>query len=183
MEGLEPNGVIAVFPDRDAIELAIDWLKVDGVDGTNVSILAPRSIQELPPELDRSPAHVGEVGSYWAKWGAALGALAGAGPASIAIAAAAVGMGPMAAVVAAGLGTAAATATAGAIAAGLIGAGLHERHARTYERALRDGKFVLVVHSDDPATLRSARDEFERMEAESVECHGITGRADRQSQP
>ncbi len=183
MEGPEPNGVIAVFPTREAVDTAVDWLKLDGVDRRSVSILGPGLIQEIPPEMDRSPVHQGEIASYWAKWGAALGAVAGAGPVSIALAVATVGIGPMALVIAAGLAAVAVTASVGGLAAGLVGAGVHEDHARSYEQALRDGKFVLVVHSDDPATLRSAKEEFERQEAESIDVHGLVGLAPPRAAP
>jgi hypothetical protein len=175
MQGPEPNGVVAVFPTREAIDQALDWLRIDGVDRRTITILGPNMIQELPPELDRSPKHSGEIGSYWAKWGAALGALAGAGPVSIALAAATVGVEAMVPVVAMGFGTVVATATVGAMSAGLVAAGVHERHARRYQRALREGKFVLVVHSDDMATLRAATHEFDRLRAESVDVHGLVG--------
>jgi hypothetical protein len=175
MEGPEPNGVIAVFQTREEIESALEWLGMEGVDRRSVTVLVRDRIQELPPELDRSPHHNGEVARYWAKWGAALGGLAGMGPVSIALAAGAVGMGPMATVIAAGVGTLAASAGIGALAAGLVGMGVHERQAKYYEQALRDGKYVLVVHSDDPATLRSAKEELERMRAESVDTHGLVG--------
>lgn len=179
MEGPEPNGVIAVFETREAVDRALDWLHLVGVERVSVSILGPGLIQEIPSEMDRTPAHQAEVASYWAKWGAGLGALAGVGPVSIALAAAAVGMGPMATVVAVGLGTVAVTASVGAVSAGLIGAGVHSEHAKDYERALRDGKFLLVVHTDDASTLRAAREEFERLGASSMDTHGLTGREPR----
>ncbi len=175
MEGPEPNGVIAVFATRELVDSAVEWLRIDGVDRRTISILGPGLTQETPPELDRSRKHEAEIASYWAKWGGALGALAGAGPVSIAIAAVAVGLGPMAVVLAAGIATVAATASIGALASGLTAAGIHERNAKAYEKAIRDGKFVVVVHSDDAATLRSAQLEFARMKAESIETHGLTG--------
>ncbi len=168
MQGPEPNGVVAVFSNREAVDQALQWLAMDEVDPRSISILGPNTIAEMPPELDGSPRHSGEIGSYWAKWGASLGALAGAGPVSIALAAATVGVENMVPVVVMGLGTVVATATAGALGAGIVSAVVHERHAKEYQRALRDGKFVLVVHSDDLSTLRSAKEEFERLRAESV---------------
>lgn len=183
MEGPEPNGVIAVFPTREAVDTVLEWLRIDGVDRRTISILGPNLIQEIPPEMDRSPTHNGEIGTYWAKWGAVLGGLAGVGPVSIALVAASVGLGPMAAVIAVGLGAMAATATVGAMSAGLISAGIHEKNARQYEQALRDRKFIVVVHSDDPSTLRAAKDEFERMKAESVDVHGLVGSMSMRAAP
>ncbi len=183
MQGPEPNGVVAVFPNREAIDTALEWLRIDGVDRRTISILGPNLIQELPPEMDRSPHHNGEIGGYWAKWGAALGALAGAGPVSIAMVAASVGVAEFAPIVAIGIGTAIATAAAGAVSAGLVSTTVHERHAKQYEAALRDGKYVLVVHSDDPSTLRAASEEFQRMNAESVDVHGLTGVAPPRAAP
>lgn len=176
MEGPEPNGVIAVFPTREGVDLAMRWLEMDEIDRRSISIFGPGVItDDLPPELDRTNKHSSEIARYWAKWGATLGALAGAGPVSIALAAASVGLGPMALVVAAGVAAMAATAGVGAMTGALVGVGVHEQSARRYEQALHDGKFVVVVHSDNPATLRSAVEEFRRLQAEHVDVHGLTG--------
>ena len=175
MGGPEPNGVVAVFAKREGADAALEWLRVDGLEKRSVSILGPKTkAEDLPPEFDHSRQHQNEIASYWAKWGAMFGAVAGAGPVSIALAAAAVGLGPLAMAVAAGAGAMVATTGIGALASALVGAGIHERQAKLYEQAIKDGKFVVVVHSDDAGQLRIAKQELERLGAESVDAHGIT---------
>ncbi len=171
MEGPEPNGVVAVLATREQVDTALEWLTAEGVERSAISILGPGTHEDVPPELDRTSGHRREVASYWAKWGAALGAVAGAGPIAVVIAAIAVG--PVATLLAAAVGTVAATAGVGALASGLVGLGIHEQHARDYERAIAAGKFVVVVHSDDPATLRTALAEIGRLNPESIDTHGI----------
>lgn len=174
MIGPEPNGVVAVFATLEGAESALEWMRVDGIEKCSVSILGPATKREdIPPELDHSLEHQGEVASYWARWGATFGALLGAGPLSIALVAATVGMGPLAAAVAVGASAIAATTGIGALASALVGLGIHDRQARMYEKAIADRKFVLVVHSDDALALRTAKSELARLGAESVEVHGI----------
>lgn len=174
MIGPEPNGIIAVFATLEGAENAVGWLRVDGLEKREVSILGPKTKPEdRPPELDDSREHEKEVASYWARWGATIGALAGGGPLSIALAAATVGVGPLAAVVAVGAAAVAAAAGVGAVASALVGVGIHERQAHIYQKALEAKKFLIVVHTDEPAVLRAAARELERLGAESVEAHGI----------
>lgn len=174
MIGPEPNGVVAIFPTLESAEGALEWLRFDGIEKRSVSILGPASRPEdLPPELDTSARHEREVASYWGRWGATFGAVLGAGPLSIALAAATVGLGPLAAAVAVGVGALAATTGVGALTSALVGVGIHDRQARVYANAIAAHKFVLVVHSDDALALRTAKAELERLGAESVEVHGI----------
>jgi len=174
MIGPEPNGVVAVFASLEGAESALEWLRIDGIEKRSISILGPAKLgEERPPELDRSTEHEREVASYWARWGAMYGAVVGGGPLSIALVAATVGMGPLAVAVGVGVAALAATTGVGALASALIGVGIHDRQARVYEKAIADRKFVLVVHTDDPLALRTAKAELERLGAESVEVHGI----------
>ena len=174
MVGPEPNGIVAVFPNRFEADSALEWLRIDGVEKRSVSVLGPAEAKaEQLPELDRGGHHRREIATYWARWGAMFGGVAAAGPIAIALAAATVGLGPLAGALAAALVVAGATTGVGALSAALVGVGIHEQHARAYEQALAAGKFLVVVHTDDPATLRTARGELLRLGAESVEVHGI----------
>jgi hypothetical protein len=174
MIGPEPNGVVAVFPTRFETEAALDWLTLDGVEKRSVSVLGPGEPPvDRPPELDHGARHRREVASYWAGWGAGLGGVLGVGPIAIALAASTVGLGPFAAGVALGLAALATTATVGALGSALVGLGVHEQRARAYEKALAAGKFIVVVHTDDPAALRDAKEEMTTLGAEWVEVHGL----------
>ncbi len=174
MIGPEPNGIVAVFPTRFEAEAALDWLRIDGIERRSVSVIGPKeAATEPPPELDHGGTHRGEIASYWARWGGMLGGTAGVGPAAIALAASTVGLGPFAIALGAGLAIVAATAGAGAIGSALVGVGVHEQQARHYEQCLAAGKFLVVIHTDDPAALRAARTELEKLGAESVDVHGL----------
>jgi hypothetical protein len=174
MIGPEPNGIIAVFPTRFEADAALDWLRIDGLSKRSISVIGPaEAAADPPPEIDHSDAHRGEVASYWARWGGMVGGTVGAGPVAIALALSTVGLGPFAIALAAGLAVVAVSAGLGAIGSALVGAGIHQRHALAYEKALAAGKFLLVVHTDDPDSLRTACAELDRLGAESVEVHGL----------
>ncbi len=174
MIGPEPSGIVAVFPTRAEADAALEWLRVDGLDKRSISVLGPaEAAADPPPELDHGPHHRGEVASYWARWGAMFGGVAGVGPVAIAVAASTVGLGPFAVALAAGIAVLAATAGVGAVSTALVGVGVHEQHARAYEKALAAGKFLVVVHTDDPASLRAAQSELRTLGAESIDVHGL----------
>jgi hypothetical protein len=175
MIGPEPNGIVAVFPSRFEADAAVEWLQFDGVEKGSLSIVGGgEALDEPPPELDHGRGHRAEVAAYWASGGAVLGALIGIGPAAIALAASTVGLGPLLTALAIGTTVAVATAALGAIGSAMFGVGAHERRARLYERALAAGKYLVVVHTDDPAALRDAKDELTTLGAESVDVHGLS---------
>jgi hypothetical protein len=172
--GAEPNGLIAVFPTRETAERGVEWLVADGIERRDVSILGPRDSMapgEVPAELDHSAGRDRAVASYWAKWGAMLGGTAVVGPVSIALAASAVGLGPLAITLAAGGAVLAAAAGVGALTAGLVAAGVHHQHAVAYEKALAAGKFLIVVHSDRIELLDETHGALTRLGAETVDVH------------
>jgi hypothetical protein len=176
MRGPEPTGVVAIFDSYEGASSAIDWLTVDGLEKRSVSVIGPRNVEalrEVTPEIDHGRRHLGEIAAYWGEWGAALGAAAGAGPTAIALATSTVGIGPLAAALVPALALVATTAGIGALAAALVGAGIHDQTAREYERAIAEGAHLVVVHTDDPAALRAARSELERLGARRVDVHGI----------
>jgi hypothetical protein len=176
MRGPEPTGIVAIFDSSDGAASAIDWLRVDGLERRSISIIGPRNIdavRELTPEIDHGRKHLGEIAAYWGEWGAALGAAAGAGPTAVALAAGTVGIGPLAAALVPALALVATTAGIGARAAALVGAGNHDQTAREYERAIAEGSYLVVIHTDDPAALRAAQSELKRLGATQIDVHGL----------
>lgn len=165
----EPNGVVAIFASADAAHTAIRALRDERIDERSISILGTQKKVETPVELQEKGAHPKDVAAYWAEWGAIAGAGVGAAVVAIPLIAAVVGLGPFALALAA---IPLATTGAGALASGLVGLGVHEAHAHRYEKALRDGKVVVVVHTDDLGKLEDARDLL-TPGAESVETHGL----------
>lgn len=174
MIGPEPTGIVAVFPSRVEAEAALEWLHIDGLERRDVSVIGPSEASvDPPPEVDHGARHRREIAHHWARWGAMLGGTTGVGPAAIAIAASTVGLGPFALALSAGIALVAATAGVGALGSALIGVGLHELQARRYESALVAGKFLIVIHTDDPVALRIARSELAKLGAESIDVHGL----------
>ncbi len=174
MIGPEPNGIIAVLPTRFDADAALDWLQIDGLEKRTVQVLGRREAAvERPPELDHGGRHRREVAAYWALWGGVLGGVAGVGPAAISLAASSVGLEPLMTALAGALLFMAATSALGALGAAIVGVTDHELRARGYERTLADGKFLIVVHTDDPAALRTAQRELAAQGAESVDVHGL----------
>ena len=171
MIGGEPNGVVAVFATTDAASRALESLQGARFDMRSVSVLGPGHANgALPPELDHSARHSTEVGSFWGLWGSIVGGAVGGGVIAIPVIAAVVGLGPFAPVLAA---IAIGTTGASALASALVGYGVHEAHALTYERALREGKTIVVVHTDVLSRLEDARVLLSAAAPEHLDTHGL----------
>lgn len=165
----EPNGAVAVYPTWEQANAAIESLERTSVPMQGVSVLGPGATGEPPAELDRSARHSMEVVSHWARWGGVLGGGVGAAVVAIPIIAAAVGLGPFAALL---LAVPFATAGAGAMASALVGLGIHEVHAQRYAAAIAANKFVVVAHTDDPDELEDVRLALLDGRPEILDVHG-----------
>ena len=100
--------------------------------------------------------------------GGALGWLAGIG--SLAIP----GVGPFIAAgpVMAALGGAAVGAAAGGITGALVGMGIPEYEAKRYEGRIREGNYLISVHTEDSNQRSKAKEIFERAGAEDISSAG-----------
>ena len=100
--------------------------------------------------------------------GGALGWLAGLG--SLAIP----GVGPFIAAgpVMAALGGAAVGATVGGITGALVGMGIPEYEAKRYEGRIREGNYLISVHTEDSTQRSKAKEIFERAGAEDISSAG-----------
>lgn len=171
MIGTEPNGVIAVFATASDAERALHALSAQRFDMQNVSVIGPGHPGDgVTPELDGSAKHGAEVAGQWARWGAIVGATTGGGVVAIPLMVALVGLGPFAPVLAA---IAVGATGIGSLASALIGFGIHEKHAHDYEKALREGKTIVVAHTDVLADLEIARDALTEAKPEHVTTHGL----------
>ena len=171
MIGNEPTGVIAVFTTAEDADRAVEALRSQGFDMRSVSVLGPgQPGGTVPPELDSSRRHSIEVARYWGRWGAIVGAAAGAGVVAIPVVVATVGVGPFAPVLAA---IVAGSTGFGALASALAGYGVHEKHALDYEHALRASKTIVVAHADELADLQTAKDALLSAKPERVDTHGL----------
>lgn len=166
---MEPNGVIAVFSTVADADRGIAALTAQGINMDIVSVLGPGHPSGMTPELDTSAKHNAEVARHWGRWGAIVGATLGGGLVAIPLMVALVGLGPFAPVLAA---IVVGATGVGSLASALVGLGVHDHHAKAYEEALRAGKTLVVVHTDELAELESARDAL-APEAERVTTHGL----------
>ena len=140
--------VVVVFDDGEEFQEGIALLDEAGVGREHISIVSRSVEQEAPQSAD--DVQVGDEseqkGARGAAAGGLLGAIAGASLLFIP------GVGPL---IASG-------AFAGALSGGLVGGylgtmqgwGVHEDHVKAYDRAVREGKIVMVV---DGSPLHLAR--------------------------
>jgi hypothetical protein len=152
--------------DHQANEI-IDKLKSGGFSNNDISVLFPdrtgtkdfgHEQHTKAPEGATAGAGMGGV------LGGALGWLVGIG--SLAIP----GLGPFLAAgpLLAALGGAAVGAAAGGLTGALVGMGIPEYEAKLYESKLRQGNYLIAVHSDEPGMTERAKEIFDECGAESV---------------
>lgn len=156
--------------DHQANEI-IDRLKSTGFSNNDISVLFPdrtgtrdfgHEQHTKAPEGATAGAGVGGV------LGGALGWLAGIG--SLALP----GLGPFIAAgpLLAALSGAAVGAAAGGLTGALVGMGIPEFEAKLYESKLRQGNYLISVHSDDSSKTDRAKKIFEECGADSVATGG-----------
>ncbi|MFT5357518.1 MAG: hypothetical protein ACI9KE_004755 [Polyangiales bacterium] len=171
MISTEPNGVIAVFPTVSSANRGIEGLLTQRFDMREVSVIGPGYAKvDVPPELDTSSKHSGEIARQWAKWGAIVGATTGGSVVAIPLMAALVGLGPFAPVLAA---IAVGSTVVGSMASALVGYGVHAKNAHEYETALQSGKTVIVAHASKFADLKVAREALTRANPDTIVAHGL----------
>jgi stress response protein YsnF len=174
------QNIIGLFNSRSDAESAVHQLVNSGVNRDHISIVSRDSNEDtrnLKTDDDTSGAAKG------AGIGAALGGVGGllAGLAGLAIP----GIGPILAAgpIAAALGGALGGAGLGAAAGGLIGAltdmGVPEHEARHYEDAVRQGKTLLTVRSEDDAAAERVADILDSCGAIDIEGDGNRDRTER----
>ncbi len=138
--------VIGVFGSEDKAERAIGELRKSGFADNEISIIGPDS-RKHGDSNSHDGATMGHDVSSGATWGAGIGA--GAGLLATAGALAIPGFGPILA-----MGPLAATLTAaagGGIAGALVDWGIPESQSKTYERDVKEGKFLCVLKTSKDA--------------------------------
>ncbi|MGI6037058.1 MAG: general stress protein [Limnochordia bacterium] len=153
--------LIGTFSSRDQAEDALEALRDEGFDESEVSIVAKDESGQGGDDM------AGEDMADGTAWGGALGGMAGllASAGALAIP----GIGP---IIAAGpLAATLSGAVAGGVAGGLIDLGIPEERGRYYEEEVKRGKILAVVESDDEDRLESAADILREFGANDVESH------------
>jgi len=167
------TAVFGIYPSYEAVERAVDALRVAGFRNTDISVLFPENVGTKDfahekgtkaPEGAATGAGTGAVVGGTVGWLAGIGALAipGLGPF--------IAAGPiMAALAGVGVGGA-----VGGLTGALVGMGIPEYEAKRYEGRVTKGGILLSVHSDDSEWTKRAKDILERTGAEDVSSTGET---------
>jgi hypothetical protein len=177
------HNVVATYLEPEGADKALRSLEREGVDGTKISLLGREDRlavyqAEEESESDEFPEGVAKRVVATGAAGTAAGGIAGfiAGAAAFGIP----GIGP-----AVGAGIWAATASgavAGAVAGGVIG-GINESWAARYEDAVKEGRVLVGVHSDDAGEIDSAEGILRKAGAERTDRFDSEGRLTSSSDP
>jgi hypothetical protein len=177
------HNVVATYLEPEAVDRAVRSLEREGIDRTKVSLLGRENrlavyqaeeeseSSELPKDVTKGVATTGAAGT-------AAGGIAGfiAGAAAFGIP----GIGP-----AVGAGIWAATASgavAGAVAGGVMG-GIRGTWAARYEDAIKEGRVLVGVHSEDAAEIEAAEEIMRKEGAERTDRFDSEGRLTSSSDP
>jgi len=166
--------VYGIYPNRPAVERAVDALKEAGFRNADISVLLPESggTKEFAVEKEtKAPEGAATGAGTGAVVGGALGWLVGIGLLAIP------GIGPFIAAgpIMAALAGAGAGGLAGGIAGALIGMGIPEYEANRYEGRIKKGGILLSVHADDTDWKNKGKDILERTGAEDIGVKGESG--------
>ena len=168
------NSVVAIYPSHMAAEDAIKELQQSGFDMKKLSIIGrdyhtEENVVGYYNTGDRMKAW-GQNGAFWGGlWGFVFGSaffwIPGLGPILVG--------GPLVSWIVGALEGAILVGGLSAVGAGLYSLGIPNDSILQYERALRNDKFVLVVHGSMDDTTQ-AKAILDRTQPESVEHHQAT---------
>jgi hypothetical protein len=177
------HNVVATYMEPDNADAALRSVESEGIDGTKISLLGREDRlavyqAEEESESEELPKGVAKGVASKSAAGTAAGGIAGfiAGAAAFGIP----GIGP-----AVGAGIWAATASgavAGAVAGGVMG-GIQETWAARYDDAVKEGRVLVGVHSDDGAEIDSAEKVLREAGAERTDRFDSQGRLTSSSDP
>lgn len=156
--------------EGQAQRIVVD-LKSAGFGNNDISVLFPdkTGTRDFAHEHNtKAPEGTATGAGVGALLGGALGWLAGIG--SLAIP----GVGPFIAAgpIMAALGGAAVGGTVGGITGALVGMGIPEYEAKRYEGRIREGNYLISVHTENSDQRSKAKEIFERAGAEDIASAG-----------
>ncbi|HZP22009.1 MAG TPA: PRC-barrel domain-containing protein [Terriglobales bacterium] len=169
--GARQTGVYGIFADRDNVEKAVDRLRREGFNSSDISVVFPD--RELNKEFaieknTKAPEGGLTGGGAGLVVGGVLGWLVGIGTLAIPGVGPLIAAGPIVAALAgAGVGGA-----VGGIAGSLIGLGLPELEAKQYEEEIKRGRILVSVHCDSVGLAHQARKVLEDSGGKSVFLSG-----------
>jgi hypothetical protein len=167
------TAVFGIYPTYDAVERAVDALRVAGFRTTDISVLYPENVgtKDLAAEkATKAPEGTAAGAGTGALIGGTLGWLTGIG--SLAIP----GLGPFIAAgpIMAALAGAGAGGALGGVTGALVGLGIPEYEAKRYQGRVTKGGILLSVHSDNSDWTKKAKDILQNTGAEDIASTGET---------
>lgn len=165
------TAVFGLYPNRAAVEIAVDALRDQGFRSEDISVLFPDNVgtkQFAHEKETKAPEGATTGGTTGAVIGGTLGWLAGIGALAIP------GVGPLIAAgpIVGALAGVGAGGVVGGIAGALIGMGIPEYEAKRYEGRVKEGGVLLSVHCDDSNWTRRAKDILDSTGAQDISSTG-----------
>jgi hypothetical protein len=165
------TAVFGIYPDRIAVEEAVEHLRSAGFRNTDVSVLFPdnKGTKDFAHEKNtKAPEGATTGGVAGGIAGGVLGWLTGIGALAIP------GLGPLVAAgpIVAALAGAGAVGTLGGIVGALVGMGIPEYEAKRYEGRIREGGILVSVHCDSSDWIKRAKEIMEQTGAQEIASAG-----------
>jgi hypothetical protein len=165
------TAVFGIFPDRTAVEEAVEHLRSAGFRSTDVSVLFPdnKGTKDFAHEKNtKAPEGATTGGLAGGIAGGVLGWLTGIGALAIP------GLGPLVAAgpIVAALAGAGAVGTLGGIVGALVGMGIPEYEAKRYEGRIREGGILVSVHCDSSDWIKRAKEVMEQTGGQEIASAG-----------
>ena len=159
--------VYGIYPNRLAVEKAVDQLRAAGFRNSDISVLFPQGggTKEFAVEKDtKAPEGAARGAGTGVVVGGTLGWLMGAGILAIPGLGPFIAAGPIMAV----LAGAGAGGVVGGITGALVGMGIPEYEANRYEGRIKKGGILLSIHADDNDWKKKGKEILERTKAEDI---------------
>jgi len=165
------TAVFGIYPDRVAVEEAVEHLRRAGFRSTDISVLFPdnQGTKDFAHEKNtKAPEGVTSGVVAGGLTGGVLGLLTGIGALAIP------GLGPLIAAgpIVAALAGAGAVGTLGGLIGALVGLGIPEYEAKRYEGRIREGGVLLSVHCDSDDWVKRAKDVLRETGAQEIASAG-----------
>jgi len=168
---MSQKAVFGIATTATQAERIANALKAAGFFADDISVLSPykRNSRDFAHEQHtKAPEGAATGAGTGGVLGAGLGWLVGIGTLAIP------GVGPFIAAgpILAALGGAAAGAAVGGFTGALVGMGIPEYEAKQYEGKIRDGNYLISVHTESGEEVSRAKEIFKREGAEDIAYTG-----------
>jgi hypothetical protein len=165
------TAVFGIYPDRVAVEEAVDHLRAAGFRSTDISVLFPENqgTKDFAHEKNtKAPEGVTTGAVAGGVTGGVLGWLTGIGALAIP------GLGPFIAAgpIVAALAGAGAVGALGGIIGALVGMGIPEYEAKRYEGRIREGGVLVSIHCDGGEWVKRAKQSLRETGAQDIASAG-----------